>query len=513
MSLLLDALKRAERAKQDKAAEEKGRQGADVLSFGLPHEDKGQAIATELQLEPPSEQGGSAVVAAPPADEGPVSQDDPQGDSMAADKARRPGVSRPTPGAGAWEGGTPRAGSREASPSAYPALSTVPRASATGAGGFRPVGDSRRYRRPSRLAALLVASLFLFALLGGYYGWVIYTTVQRSMTAGPDVFHGPSPSLAFASEGATQPPGQSMPVAETSRLLTSGRDTPRPAGKTREEDSRATPGASEPAKENVKAVAKSTDSPPTATRPQAPSVAERSSQPAGEVLSTPVRPVTPPKRAGAAATQRKTPVTISRRRATDRTYAELRAGYEAYQAGELASAQRSYRTVAAREPQNRDALLGLAAVAMARGHPEEAYRLYGELLKRNPVDRVALAAMLLAQGREEPAQAESRLKLMLEQEPDAPHLAFALGSLYAGQARWSDAERAFFDAYRGDASNGDYAYNLAVSLDHLGKGNAALRYYRLALDIAAKRPVAFDRESTLRRIRLLEAHLTIHGAP
>jgi hypothetical protein len=46
MSLLLDALKRAEKAKQEKATQE-GRQGADVLSFGPPREDRGPAPATE----------------------------------------------------------------------------------------------------------------------------------------------------------------------------------------------------------------------------------------------------------------------------------------------------------------------------------------------------------------------------------------------------------------------------------------------------------------------------------
>jgi Flp pilus assembly protein TadD len=511
MSLLLDALKRAEKAKQEKATQE-GRQGADVLSFGPPREDRGPAPATELRLEPRLEQSGSPVWAAPLTVKGPVGQADPQGEPLPGDQSRRPGASRLTSGAGGREP-TPKAGSRAASLSAYPAGSRVPQASGT---GLRPVVGSGRYRRPRRLAALLVASLFLFAMLAGYYGWAFYTTVHRSMTAGPGVFHGSSPPLAFVSDGATAPPGQSMPVAEASRMPRSGRDTPPPAGKSREVASPATRGASGPSTENVKAVAQATVSSPAETRPQVPSVAKHPTQPsrsAGEAPSPPVRPVGPPKRAGASARQRETGVTISRRRATDQTYTELRAGYEAYQAGELANAERHYREVAAREPQNRDALLGLAAVAMARGHPEEAYRLYGALLRRNPADRVALAALLLAQGREEPAQAESRLKLMLEQEPGAPHLAFALGSLYAGQARWSDAERAFFEAYRGDGSNGDYAYNLAVSLDHLGKGDAALGYYRLALDLAARRPVAFDRESTLRRIRLLEAHLTTHGSP
>ena len=71
--------------------------------------------------------------------------------------------------------------------------------------------------------------------------------------------------------------------------------------------------------------------------------------------------------------------------------------------------------------------------------------------------------------------------------------------------RWqrAPAKQSFFEAYRHAPENGDYAFNLAVSLDHLGQPKSALDYYRVARKLAQTQPVQFDREGLERRIRLL----------
>jgi Flp pilus assembly protein TadD len=74
--------------------------------------------------------------------------------------------------------------------------------------------------------------------------------------------------------------------------------------------------------------------------------------------------------------------------------------------------------------------------------------------------------------------------------------------MYAAQQRWGEAQSAYFDAYRLETDNPDYAYNLAVSLDQLGKGGAAADYYRLALELAANNGAVFDQPSV--RDRLLK---------
>ena len=98
-------------------------------------------------------------------------------------------------------------------------------------------------------------------------------------------------------------------------------------------------------------------------------------------------------------------------------------------------------------------------------------------------------------------------------EPRAAHLHFNLGALYAVQSRWPEAQHAFFDAYRLDRGNADYAYNLAVSLDHLSQPRSALGFYREALFLARSRPASFEAEAVLRRIRDLDPHVIPDSAP
>jgi uncharacterized protein HemY len=96
------------------------------------------------------------------------------------------------------------------------------------------------------------------------------------------------------------------------------------------------------------------------------------------------------------------------------------------------------------------------------------------------------------------------LRQLLEQQPGAAHIRFALGRAYARQQRWPDAQQQFFEAFGAAPDNADYAFNLAVSLDHMGQGAAAAGYYRQALDLAAAGPGAsFDSAAARARITAL----------
>jgi uncharacterized protein HemY len=60
----------------------------------------------------------------------------------------------------------------------------------------------------------------------------------------------------------------------------------------------------------------------------------------------------------------------------------------------------------------------------------------------------------------------------------------ALGNLYAEHNQWALAQQAYFDAYSLNAS-AENAFNLAVSLDQMGKPKLALPYYQHALALLA----------------------------
>ncbi len=194
------------------------------------------------------------------------------------------------------------------------------------------------------------------------------------------------------------------------------------------------------------------------------------------------------------------PLHIVREQVPDPVYTVLRRAYAAYQAGSMDEAERQYRLVIGREANNRDALLGLAAVAQRGARLNEARGLYARLLELNPKDSAAIASLMAMDGNTALTQSESRLKFLIDQEPAAAHLHFALGSLYVAQSRWAEAQQAFFNAYHYDSDNGDYVFNLAVSLDRLGQGASALPYYRLALAAAAHGAVQYDSAALNKRI-------------
>ena len=197
-------------------------------------------------------------------------------------------------------------------------------------------------------------------------------------------------------------------------------------------------------------------------------------------------------------------IVIRKRIRPDYIAASLERAYRAFVSGDEASAEEAYRDVLAQEPGNRDARLGLAALAVRAARWNEAAGHYARVLESHPADTVARAA-LIGIDEQDPAQGERRLKTLLRSEPNAAHLHFDLGTLHAAQGRWPEAQRAFSDACRFDRSNADYVYNLAVSHEHLSRSESALRLYREALLLSRSRAVAFDTEVVLQRIGVLDS--------
>ena len=197
-------------------------------------------------------------------------------------------------------------------------------------------------------------------------------------------------------------------------------------------------------------------------------------------------------------------IEIRKRKRTDRVAALLERAYEALHSGGVGSAAEAYRAVLGHEPRNRDAFLGLAAVAARAGRWDEAAAHYARILAFDPADTIAQAA-LIAIDEQDPVRGESRLKALLSSEPQAAYLHFGLGNVYAAQSRWPEAQQSYLSAWRLDRGNADYAYNLAVSLDHLSRPESALDFYREALALAEKRPAGFEAAAVHARIRDITA--------
>ena len=196
-------------------------------------------------------------------------------------------------------------------------------------------------------------------------------------------------------------------------------------------------------------------------------------------------------------------IAISRSRSVSKQDQLVNSAYAAYTAGDYAGAETDYNQALESRPGNRDALLGLAAIAYRKGNAQTAFDYYLKLLKYFPKDTVATAAIINMQGDTDPVRSESTLKLLIEKNPNAAYLHFILGNVYAYSDRWADAQQSFFEAFRRQPQNADYVYNLAVSLDHLGQRQAARDYYQTALDLADRNQTSFNTAAVIRRISSL----------
>jgi tetratricopeptide (TPR) repeat protein len=178
--------------------------------------------------------------------------------------------------------------------------------------------------------------------------------------------------------------------------------------------------------------------------------------------------------------------------------------YAAYLGGDIAAARADYEQALGEEPGNRDALLGLAALDVKSGRLEAAEGTYLRLLQVDPRDAYAQAGLLaLRSGRGDALASESRVKMLLANEPGAHVLHFTLGNQLAQQGRWAEAQQEYFRAFAADPDNADFAYNLAVSLDHLRQSKLALEYYQRALALSEKRGASFSAAAARERIAQL----------
>ena len=440
MSLLLDALKKAEKAKEE--ARRRADAGGNELRLA---DDTPAAAPAKPVLTRPELPDITAPL-----------------EILSEDLAAKPAAGEPS-----MENLAP-APRRPAAAAAAAAAADAQAANRTAA---RRVFEAKMREPNPRLPFFIaVGALGAFAL-----GTVIYFWIQLRPPA-PLVNTNPSPAantVAVAPATAAAPPAAAGPAQAVIPGLPSGTQASR------------APAAS--AKPSV--------------NPPAP--APRSATPAIP-RETPAPRIAPIARASSAAERVPEAAVLTSRQPTPQVHPRVLSGYAAYQAGDLETARNDYQQALREEPANRDALLGLAAVETRAQRHDLADAIYARLLHADPRDPHAQAGLLALRSHGiDPQAAESRLKTLIAADPEAGVLQFTLGNLYARQQRWPEAQQVYFKAMATDPDNPDYAYNLAVSLEHVRQGGPALDYYRRALALAQKRSAAFSAAAAQERVRQL----------
>lgn len=200
-------------------------------------------------------------------------------------------------------------------------------------------------------------------------------------------------------------------------------------------------------------------------------------------------------------------IKISKNSAGELSSQLINRAYLAFQAGNYTEAEQFYLQALKSEAENRDILLGLAAIALKKGDKELAYIHYLNLLDTNPGDEMAITGLLSISNKGEPEQNLNLIASLQKKKPEASYLDYILGNQYAKLQQWTKAQQAYFNAFSKDAFNPDYAFNLAVSLDQIGQYKSALNYYYSALELAEERNANFSPGSVFSRIDTLTTQI------
>ncbi|WP_172600090.1 tetratricopeptide repeat protein [Sulfuricystis multivorans] len=315
-----------------------------------------------------------------------------------------------------------------------------------------------------------IGTLLATVAIGAYFYWQLQP--KGGLSVSPALMASPSPATARRmpdSAAVTAPTGPMQTTPPTSALPSDGA-----------------------------AILPLTISSPSSAAPQ--SNATPGKRRASKMAEHPRQPDT----ALAATSLPDNPVRLSKQ--TARIDDSQETAYAAFNRGEYELARTLWLKALRNDARNLDALLGLAVLAQHEGKPDLAEKLYRQAIEVDPKNPVANAGLLAVSPPSDPRLAESRLKSLLVEQPDSPHLYFALGNLYLAESRWAEAQQAFFKAHVADPGNADYLYNLAVSLDHLHQDRLAAEYYARALAASRSgRPAAFDPAQAETRLQALQA--------
>ena len=159
----------------------------------------------------------------------------------------------------------------------------------------------------------------------------------------------------------------------------------------------------------------------------------------------------------------------------------LEMAYQDLITGRLPEAGAAYAQALAVNPQERDALLGLAYIAQRQGRKDESLSFYRRVLRQEPGNVTARAGILSLNPSGDVQDFGNQSRQVAEQNPDSAAAQSALGHALVRQDRLADARVAFSRAVQLAPDVPRHAFNLAVAFDRLHNYEEAQRYYERAV--------------------------------
>ena len=180
----------------------------------------------------------------------------------------------------------------------------------------------------------------------------------------------------------------------------------------------------------------------------------------------------------------------------------LEVGYAALVDGRLEEAAQAYAQALKTNTQERDALLGMAYIAHQRGQREDALAYYQRVLRQDPSNALATAAVLTLDAALEPAAASLRALDLAARQPDSVAALTAAANALVRDGKLAEAAPIFARAQGLEPENALHAYNHAVALDRLGQVVPAIEQYQRVLKIADRHLPTGVRPFSLESVRL-----------
>jgi len=158
-----------------------------------------------------------------------------------------------------------------------------------------------------------------------------------------------------------------------------------------------------------------------------------------------------------------------------------------------------YKISAATDPVNRDTNSVTAASSALNDDPTQTISIYRKLLSEDPHDQLVFAQILQLADAEN--NLEQELLAHIEHFPESAAALYAVfGNYHSMKQQWSLAWRSYLKSVAKEPT-ADVLYNLAVSLEHLGRQSEAVQRYQQALANEGNR--SFDRQLVKNRLILL----------